>query len=133
MQPLFLFLSAFVLPLDYVIHPGDAFTVNCTLMNKSSDVDPANLYFKHQLPGTSFEEASLVATEAHQVMDDNTTQIHVTNVKLSDAGFYKCYYQDRLASVSTSFVQIGGMGNRFSGYFVGLCIILPFSSRPIRT
>ena len=82
------------------------------MKDEFSHLDPGDLYYKHQLPGANFEEDSLVATEAHQVVEDNTMQIHVAHARLSDAGYYKCYYQDELVSDTDfrSHVQIGGMG-----------------------
>ena len=116
-------ITATITPSDYVIHPGESFTINCTIKPSAlGSVDPTLLYFKYRpLDGDNLIR---VATEAHLLVENDTMQINVTNVQLSDAGSYRCYhpggYRDNnLANVSPSRVQIGGNGMYFYEFMNG--------------
>ena len=108
-------ITAEVNPVHYVIHPGESFTINCTLNPLAPRyVDPALLYFQH-LPIDEGINFIPVATEAHQLVGNDTMQIHVTHVKLSDTGYYICYhpgwyhgFDDIMASFTFTLVEIGG-------------------------
>ena len=106
------FISAKISPLDHVLHPGESFTINCTLKSSVlSSVDPALLYFQHRpLDGGN---TTRVATKSHTVVGNGTMQIHMTAVQLSDAGNYTCHHPKanhpkNRASLPFTKVQIGG-------------------------
>ena len=98
--------AAYVRPWDLYLHPGESFIANCTLHEEYvGDVNVSSLYFKHY----PSDGDPRVATTAHQVVGNNIMQIHLTNVKMSDAGFYRCYSgNDELIAASSCHVQIGG-------------------------
>ena len=74
-------------------------------------MDPGLLYFQHRpLDGGN---TTRVATKTHRVVGNDTMQIRLTAVQLSDAGYYKCYHPkvnhpNDVASLLFTKVQIGG-------------------------
>ena len=76
-----------------------------------SSVDPTLLYFQRRpLDGGNMTG---VATAAHQLVGNDTMQIHMTDVQRSDAGYYKCYHpggyhHNNVSSIRYTEVQIGG-------------------------
>ena len=101
-------IPAKVSPWSRDLHPGESFTINCTMKSSElSSMDPTLLYFKHRpLDGGT---ATPVATAEHQLVGTETMQIHKTDVQQSDAGYYKCYHDDNVASILYTEVQIGGI------------------------
>ena len=95
-----------VRPWDLNLHPKETFIANCTLHKEHvGDVNVSNLYFR-RYPSDGDPR---VATTAHQVVGNNTMQIHLTNVNMSDDGYYRCYSgNDILIAASMCYVQIGG-------------------------
>ena len=95
-----------VRPWDLNLHPGESLIVNCTVNDDNvTDVNISSLYF-WRYPSDGDPR---VATTAHQAVGNNIMQIHLTNVNMSDAGFYRCYSGDDILIARTScHVQIGG-------------------------